>query len=625
MDATRRLLKFSSIRSYFLISVFLISGTLIASGFFEIYYRYSENLGQIGHLQREVALGAAFKIEQFVQEIERTMRGATKNREIVLNGLTPEYKFELRKLLLIAPPVTEAVAVDQDGIPRAQVSRLQTILPGDRRDLSATPAFQRAKEGKSYFGPVYFVRGSEPYMTLAVPIERFAGEVAGVLQAEVNLKYIWEVISGVRVGKTGYAYAVTRAGDLVAHPDISLVLQRRNLAHLGQVRAALDGAPGPFDPQPNLSDQRVFAAYAPVRGLEWAVLVERPADEAFAPLYASVLRTAALLLAGLGMAVLASLLIGRRVVRPLEVLRRGAERIGSGDLGHQLKLKTGDEIEMVAEEFNKMSLALQEAHSGLEEKVEERTRELLDANQKLDEARSHLEEWNQTLEEKVQEQVGELERVSRVKRYLSPQIAEMILDEDGSDPFKTHRREVTVVSIDLRGFTNFSDSTEPEEVMQFLRSYHAEAGDLIFKYEGTVEHFAGDGIMVFFNDPVPREDHTEMAARMAVEVQARVQELRPGWHGKGYDLDVGIGMAAGYATLGTIGFKGRMDYGAIGNVTIMASRLSSEAQGGQILTDQRTLAKIGDLVESEPLGEVSLKGIARPVFTFKITKLKMGR
>ena len=161
--------------------------------------------------------------------------------------------------------------------------------------------------------------------------------------------------------------------------------------------------------------------------------------------------------------------------------------------------------------------------------------------------------------------------------------------------------------------------------MQFLRSYHAEAGDLIFKYEGTVEHFAGDGIMVFFNDPVPREDHTEMAARMAVEVQARVQELRPGWHGKGYDLDVGIGMGAGYATLGTIGFEGRMDYGAIGNVTIMASRLSSEAQGGQILTDQRTLAKIGDLVESEPLGEVSLKGIAQPVFTFKITKLKMGR
>ena len=138
MDATRRLLKFSSIRSYFLISVFLISGTLIASGFFEIYYRYSENLGQIGHLQREVALGAAFKIEQFVQEIERTMRGATKNREIVLNGLTPEYKFELRKLLLIAPPVTEAVAVDQDGIPRAQVSRLRTILPGTGA-ISAPP------------------------------------------------------------------------------------------------------------------------------------------------------------------------------------------------------------------------------------------------------------------------------------------------------------------------------------------------------------------------------------------------------------------------------------------------------------------------------------------------------
>ena len=145
---------------------------------------------------------------------------------------------------------------------------------------------------------------------------------------------------------------------------------------------------------------------------------------------------------------------------------------------------------------------------------------------------------------------------------------------------------------------------------------------MIFKYEGTLEHFAGDGMMVFFNDPLPREDHTELAARMAVDVQTRINELRPEWRGKGYELDVGIGIAAGFATLGTIGFEGRMDYGAIGNVTIMASRLSSKAQGGQILTDRKTLSKIEGLIESEPLGSMQLKGFTRPVATYNITKLR---
>ncbi|MFQ5793185.1 MAG: GAF domain-containing protein, partial [Acidobacteriota bacterium] len=174
----------------------------------------------------------------------------------------------------------------------------------------------------------------------------------------------------------------------------------------------------------------------------------------------------------------------------------------------------------------------------------------------LEKAHNDLKELNQTLGEKVREQVHEIERVSRFKRYLSPQIAKTILESEGDDPFKSHRREVTVVFLDLRGFTAFSDFAEPEEVIEFLRDYHAEMGKLIFQFEGTLEHFAGDGIMAFFNDPIPREDHTEMAVRMAVEMQARVKDLRTGWLKRGYDLDLGIGMAAGYATMGTIGFEG---------------------------------------------------------------------
>lgn len=233
-----------------------------------------------------------------------------------------------------------------------------------------------------------------------------------------------------------------------------------------------------------------------------------------------------------------------------------------------------------------------------------------------------LQDWNRTLINKVDQQVDQIERMNRLKRYLSPQIAETILRSDDSDLFKSHRREITAVFLDLRGFTAFSNSAEPEEVMALLRSYHKEMGKLIFKFDGTVEHFVGDGIMVFFNDPIPCEDHTERAVRMALEMRARVKELRPGWLKRGYDLDMGIGLAAGFAALGNFGFEGRMHYGAVGNVTNLAARLCGEAKGGQILTNQKTLSKIEDLVEVKPLEELHLKGFVRPVVAFNIVNLK---
>ena len=232
-----------------------------------------------------------------------------------------------------------------------------------------------------------------------------------------------------------------------------------------------------------------------------------------------------------------------------------------------------------------------------------------------------LDEWNRSLTEKVKQQVNELQRVNRLKRYLSPQITETILRED-ENLFKSHRREITVVFLDLRGFTSFSDSAEPEEVMEVLRGYHAAMGKLIFDFDGTLERFAGDGIMIFFNDPIPCADHTEKAVRMALAMQSKVDELRAEWLKRGYELDLGIGMAAGYATLGNIGFEGRMDYSAIGNVTNLAARLCSEAKARQVLTNQRTLSKIEKLVDYEPLEELQLKGVARPVAAFNIVKLK---
>jgi signal transduction histidine kinase len=367
------------LRRTFLIAFLLVSGGLITSGAVELFFRYRESVEAIGELQQEMAQGAAFKIQQFVQDIEKTLRAATQTPEIVTGGLTEPYRFQLIKLLRVAPAITTATAIDADGHEKLKVSRVQMVRPDDLADRSADEAFQRARSGASYFGSVYFVRESEPYMRITVPIERFAGDVVGVLIAQVNLKYIWEVISQIKVGRTGYAYVVSREGDLIAHPDISLVLQKRSVRELGQVQDALAGAPGPFTAQPNLAGEQVFPAYAAIPDLGWAVLVERLAAEAYAPLYASLLRTAVLLLVGLGLALVASLLIGRRVVRPVQTLREGAARIGAGALGYRIDVRTGDELQALAEEFNHMTARLQESYAGLERRVDERTRELSEA------------------------------------------------------------------------------------------------------------------------------------------------------------------------------------------------------------------------------------------------------
>ncbi len=240
---------------------------------------------------------------------------------------------------------------------------------------------------------------------------------------------------------------------------------------------------------------------------------------------------------------------------------------------------------------------------------------------RIKELHDRLDEGNRTLADKVKQQVDELQRMNRLKRYLSPQIAETILADD-ENLFKTHRREITSVFLDLRGFTPFSDSAEPEEVMEVLHSYHAEMGKLIFKFEGTLERFVGDGIVIIFNDPIRCDDHCQKAVRMALEMRDRVKELRVAWSKQGYDLDLGVGLAAGYATLGTVGFEGRMDYGTVGNLPNLAARLCAEAKGGQILTDQKTMSKIEDLFESESLAELQLKGISRPVVAHNIVKAK---
>ncbi len=235
---------------------------------------------------------------------------------------------------------------------------------------------------------------------------------------------------------------------------------------------------------------------------------------------------------------------------------------------------------------------------------------------------TQLSDWNKNLEHRVEEQVAQLDRMSRLKRFFSPQLAEMIVAGGAEDPLKTHRREVTVVFLDLRGFTAFAETAEPEEVMGVLREYHTDMGKLILGHEGTLERFTGDGMMIFFNDPVPLPNPAERAIRMALAMRESVAELKIKWLKLGYDLDFGVGIAQGYATIGAIGFEGRLDYGAIGTVTNLASRLCGEAKPGQILVSKRLLGTVEDLVEAQSVGELVLKGFHRPVTAHNILRLK---
>ncbi len=233
-----------------------------------------------------------------------------------------------------------------------------------------------------------------------------------------------------------------------------------------------------------------------------------------------------------------------------------------------------------------------------------------------------LAAWNQSLEKRVAEQLEQLDRLSKLKRFFSPQLAELILAGGADDPLKSHRREVTVVFLDLRGFTAFAETAEPEEIMGVLREYHSEMGKAIQSHEGTLERFAGDGMMVFFNDPVIVPDPAHRAIRMVVEMRARLSELTAQWRRRGFDLGFGAGIAQGYATIGAIGFEERMDYGAIGTVTNLAARLCSEAAHGQALISRRVLSSIEGLAEVEPVGELQLKGFLKPVTAFNVLGLK---
>ena len=250
--------------------------------------------------------------------------------------------------------------------------------------------------------------------------------------------------------------------------------------------------------------------------------------------------------------------------------------------------------------------------------VSEQARELERMVVKLESQAAELSRFNHTLEQRVAEGVCQLERMSRMKRFFSPSVVDLMLSGTVEDPLKSHRREIAAVFVDLRGFTAFTETSDPEDVMQVIGEYHEGMGRLVMAYGGTLEHFAGDGMMIFFNDPVEIDNPAAVAVKMAIAMQACFATLVLGWVRRGYALSMGIGVAQGYATIGAIGFEGRRDYGVIGTVTNLAARLCGEAQGGQILISQRVLGFVADFAKADPVGELSLKGFHRPVAAYSV-------
>ena len=619
--------------------------------------------------------------------------------------------------------------------------------------------------------------------------------------AEIDLDFLSEFLIDAQVGKVAFAYITDSKGDVLAAssngPEVG-----KNLSALPQVAAV--SKPGGVAPASG-TDARgnaVLTTSSLVPKLGWHVFFEQETAQALTPIRDQLVRIALLIALGLVVAIIAGTILARHMLVPITALQAGARRLGAGDFGHRIEVKTSDELEELANQFNGMAGQLAETYSDLEDKVEERTRdlaqsinelkvleevgravassldlnavlptvaaraleithadavliygydagnhqfsltesigidqsaegshraidaensplgaaattgepiaipqlgetsehplrdvaleagfnsvlvvplvdqtgilgslvvlrrnagefsanliglmttfahqavlamrnarlftevdhksrELLAANDivreqadKLQEQTDQLKDWNKSLEERVETQLGEIERIRRLERFLAPQVAQLIASSDGHEGLlDSHRREVTVVFCDLRGFTSFTETTEPEEAMNVLREYHAALGELIFKYEGTLDRYAGDGVMILFNAPIQFEDHTARAVRMAVEMRDTIGELTEKWRNRGHNLGFGIGIALGYATLGQIGFEQRLEYAAIGSVTNLASRLCDEAKANQIVVSRRVYGMVEPWVEGKAIDDLNLKGFNHPILAAEI-------
>ncbi|WP_441233254.1 adenylate/guanylate cyclase domain-containing protein [Bradyrhizobium sp. 930_D9_N1_4] len=787
-----RFLREGLFAKYVVSLVGLVVFVLAVNGAMETWISYRATKTQLTDGLEDKAQAAARRMEQSISELERQISWVTRASQDTLEKRRADYASLLHQVSV----VNQLFQLNGEGREVLRVSR-QSTTTGGNADLSRDMRFtDTVARGVSY-APAWF-SDRTPLMSISVA---HSGFNAGVTVAEIDLSFLSDFLSDAQVGKAAFAYVVDPRGRVLATsskgPDVG-----KDLSKLPQVAAAITPGREPDTSGTDFNGHAVMSAASTVPKLGWNVMFEQPTTQALMPIRDQLVRIALLIGMGLMVAILAGTLLARRMIIPITALRDGAHKLGEGDFSHRIDVKTSDELEDLAGQFNRMAGQIQETYSNLETKVDERTRDLaqsinelkvleevgravassLDLNAvlptiaaraieithadavliygydaaarrfnlvesngidksadgahvtigegenilsdaaasgepiaiaDLDHAagqplrdvaieagfhsvlvvplvdqqgtlgslvvlrrasgefaesiiglmrtfanqavlamrnarlftevddKSHaleaahetvraqadklrvqteqLKDWNKSLEERVATQLGEIERIRKLERFLAPQVAQLIASSDSPEGLLTsQRREVTVVFCDLRGFTAFTEATEPEEAMNVLREYHAALGKLIFKYEGTLDKYAGDGVMILFNAPIQFEDHTERAVKMAVEMRDTIGPLTERWRNRGHSLGFGIGIAVGYATLGQVGFEQRLEYAAIGSVTNLASRLCGEAKPNQIVVSRRVYGIVEPWVEAQALDDLQLKGFNHPVLAMEI-------
>lgn len=561
----------SLFRKYFVTIFVAVVAPLLIAGGSEAWLGYRDERGRLNNILKAEARLAAVKIEDFIDDI-RDQLGWTVQLPWSAES-SEQHRLDVLRLLRQVPAIESVILVDAEGRERLFVSRIGLNRLEGRADLSLRPAVAGARANGAWLGPVNFHDGSEPFMMIAVAGNRSS---VGVAIAEVNLKFIWEVVAGIKVGQTGDSFVLDGPGRLIAHPDISLVLRADEAGQRAfkTLRAAVLSRPGEATTG-DIAGETVLAAMAEIPSTDWSVVVKQPLAEAFGPLYAALERTAALLVAGAALAAVLAWWLAQRMIGPIRLLEDGVARIGAGQFDHRIELTTGDEFERLASRFNEMAAELG-----------------------LSQERS--------------------ERISRLKRFLAPQVAELV-DRSGDDRVLDGRRvEVVVVFCDLRGFTGFAARADTGTVIRVLRDYYDVLERVVNAHEATLINFFGDGAMVLLNAPVSIPDPALRAIDMVRDMQRAVQVLLSAWRSLDAGLGFGIGLAMGPATVGRIGSEGRLDYTAVGNVVNLASRLCASAEDGQILVDRIAAEAIGAKAALLPLDARDLKGFDQPVPVFAV-------
>jgi adenylate cyclase len=543
---------------------------LIIGAIGETWFGYRDQRLHLNALLQTDARSADDRIQTFIDGISDQIGWVVQFPWTA--GEEDSHKIDAERLLQQVPAIASITLVDQNGTERAFVSRFGLNRTGRGANMSADQAVLGARASKVWYGPVLYRRDSEPYMTMAVAGSRAAD---GVAIADINLALIWDVIAAIKIGHTGRAFVVDDSGRLIAHPDISRVLRGdAGSADFNRLKSAIAAAKGSAVLTTGDEGKPVVAVAVRADNVGWTVIAQQPVSEAFASIRATLWRSLALILIGALVAAALAYWLAHRMSGPIRQLENGVQRIGAGHFDHRITMSSGDELEQLANRFNEMA------------------EELAVSKEKS-------------------------ERINRLKRFLAPQVAELVEQSD-ERMLDGQRREIVAVFGDLRDFTAFAARAEPDVLMTVLSEYYEAVGAVVTRHEATLTGFGGDGVMVLVNAPVACENPAHRGVRLAIDMQAAVQSLIIGWRTKGYAIGFGVGIAMGPAIVGTVGYEGRIDYTAIGNVVNLASRLCGTANDTQILVDPIVAARVQDSISLESLGVRLIKGYDRPLQIYAV-------